>query len=186
MVALAEWAVEQIKRIPQSDDEQYFERALDVYNRAIRTFSDLIGEGCKEQGAVLTGIWTEYQRLVKARVTALRKRTQEKEAEINQLSCSLLGKVENRFKECQSEIDALRAAKDKLLLENEKLHEMVRDYEHDTDKLFAKCATLRTTNDRLKKTVADISRNNLSLKTILIKCADDNTTQSKFLSLIGE
>ncbi len=175
VLALAEWVADRIKRIPQGDDDKYFEQAIGVYSKGVQAFGDMLSAGCKEQGQVLSGIWTEYQKLTEARVGVLRKRTEDKENELNKLSCSLLGKFEAKFRECGQEIGKLKGVNRKLEQENSIFKEMMHNFEHDVDTLYKRCVDLTKTNEKLTKDLAEMGRNSASLKTILFKStANDN------------
>ena len=163
---------EQLKLLKQ-EDESYFENALKVFNQAMKSFTELVSEGCKEQGVVLTGLWEEYQKVVHGKIAALEKRTEEKECEMNQLGCNLLSKVENKLRQYEEQTDVLSQKIEQFEAENATLREMLRDYEVDQETLLGKYAELKESTKKLKNTADDCIRYNKALKVLLMKSDTD-------------
>jgi len=171
VIALAEWVVDQLhkKNFKNEDTDEYYEYAKNIYEQGIKKLSEILAEGCKEQGVVLSGIWSDYDKLISEHVEKLQKRTYEKEHEINKVSKNLLEKFESKFKEMTVEIKNLNKTLEKAAVENIKLREMVKDYEFDQNELLAICEKLRTENKKLMNNSEDMHGTIKAMKLILMQ-----------------
>jgi len=163
---LASWFVSEIEELEKNvnSEEEYFEKAQNIYNVAINSLCDFISETCSERGILLKRIWSEHDKMVKNKLGKAYNFAKKKDNQLTNFSAKILEKYENKVKENDRKVAEIKKLNEYYESQLDLLRQKIEKINEENAFLKIQQKGLLDENSRLQREVNEVKEINKAMR----------------------